>query len=154
MNPPRAPRVVAGASLASYDGTAGTLVDTNVWLDCIDEGSPWHDWAMEQLQACGERSPLHVNIIIYSELLVPGPDVGALDALLDVYETLRTPLPWASASLTAAAYGLYRRRGGSKQKPLPDFFIGAHAAVSNLSVLTRDSRPYKSYFTRLEVIAP
>lgn len=145
---------MAAASLARYDGTAGTLVDTNVWVDCIDEASPWHGWAIEQLQACSERAPLHVNIVIYSELLVPGPDVGALDALLDIYETLRTPLPWAAASLTAAAYALYRRRTGSKQKPLPDFFIGAHAAVSNLSVLTRDPRPYKSYFARLAVVAP
>ncbi len=75
-------------------------------------------WAMEQLQVCSERSPLHVNIVIYSELLIPGPDVGALDSMLDVYNTLRTPLPWASASLTAAAYGLYRRRGGSKQEAI------------------------------------
>ena len=145
---------MASASLAHYDGTAGTLVDTNVWVDCIDEASPWHDWAVEQLQACSQRSPLHVNIIIYSELLIPGPDVEALDALLGVYDTLRTPLPWASASLTAAAYALYRRRGGSKQKPLPDFFIGAHAAISNLSVLTRNPKPYKGYFARLELIAP
>jgi hypothetical protein len=145
---------VAAGSLAGYDGTAGTLVDTNVWVDCIDEGSPWHDWAMAQLQACGERSPLHVNIVIYSELLIPGPDVDALDALLDVYETLRTPLPWAAASLAAAACSVYRRQGGTRQKPLPDFFIGAHAAVANLSVLTRDPRPYKSYFARLQVISP
>lgn len=145
---------MAAASLATYDGTAGTLVDTNIWVDCIDEASPWHDWAVEQLQACSERSPLHVNIVIYSELLIPGPDVGALDALLDVYDTLRTPLPWAAASLTAAAYVLYRQRGGAKQKPLPDFFIGAHAAVSNLSVLSRDPRLYKSYFARLVVVAP
>lgn len=146
--------MVPSASLARYDGSAGSLVDTNVWVDCIDEASPWHDWALEQLQACSERAPLHVNIVIYSELLIPGPDVGALDALLDVYDTLRTPLPWASAALTAAAYGLHRRRGGSRQKPLPDCFIGAHAAVSNLAVLTRDPRPYKNYFARLAVIAP
>lgn len=145
---------MTGASLASYDGTAGTLVDTNVWVDCIDEDSPWHDWAVEQLQACSERSPLHVNIVIYAELLVPRPEVGALEALLDVYETLRSPLPWAAASLAAAAYAVYRRNGGSRHKPLPDFFIGAHAAVANLSVLTRDPRPYRSYFARLRVLAP
>lgn len=145
---------MAAASLADYDGSAGTLVDTNVWVDCIDEASPWHGWAMEQLQLCSERAPLHVNIIIYAELLVPGPDLDALDALLGVYDTLRSPLPWAAASLTAAAYALYRRRGGARLKPLPDFFIGAHAAVSNLSVLTRDPRPYKAYFARLGVIAP
>jgi predicted nucleic acid-binding protein len=145
---------VAPASLANYDGSAGVLVDTNVWVDCIDEASPWHEWAIEQLQVSSERCPLHINIVIYSELLIPGPDIRALDAMLDIYETSRTPLPWAAASLTAAAYALYRRRGGAKHKPLPDFFIGAHAAVSNLCVLTRDSKPYKSYFARLEVIAP
>lgn len=145
---------MAAASLARYDGTAGTLVDTNIWIDCIDTNSPWHDWAVEQLQACSERSPLHINIVIYTELLIPGPNVGALDTLFDVYETLRTPLPWESASLVAAAYGVYRRQGGSKQKPLPDFFIGAHAAVANLSVLTRDPKPYNSYFARLAVVAP
>lgn len=142
------------ASLADYDGSAGVLVDTNVWVDCIDEASPWHEWAVESLQVSSERCPLHVNLIIYSELLIPGPDVHMLDTMLDIYETLRTPLPWASAPLAAAAYATYRRSGGSKQKPLPDFYIGAHAAVSNLSVLTRDPRPYKSYFARLEVIAP
>lgn len=145
---------MALASLASYDGSAGVLVDTNVWVDGVDEASPWHDWALTQLQACSERAPLHVNIVIYSELLIPGPDVRVLDAVLDIYDTLRTPLPWAAAALAASAYSLYRRRGGSKQKPLPDFFIGAHAAASNLSVLTRDPRPYKSYFAKLAVISP
>lgn len=145
---------MAGASLANYDGSAGTLVDTNVWIDCIDETSPWHDWAIDQLQSLSARSPLHVNLIIYTELLVPGPSVDALDALLDVYETLRSPLPWACASLTAAAFALYRGRGGSKHKPIPDFYIGAHAAIANLSVLTRDPAPYKSYFPRLVVVAP
>jgi len=145
---------VAAASLSGYDGTAGTLVDTNVWIDCIDPTSRWHEWATAQLQACSGRAPLHVNIIVYSELLIPGPDPNALDALLDVYETRRTPLPWACASVAAAAFALYRRRGGAKQKTLPDFFIGAHAAVSNLSVLTRDAASYKSYFARLAVVAP
>ena len=152
---PRRQRLdVAAASLANYDGSAGTLVDTNVWLDCIDENSPWHEWSMNQLQSCSERSPLHINLIIYTELLVPGPSLAALDALLDVYETLRSPLPWACAALTAAAFSIYRKQGGSRQVPMPDFYIGAHAAVSNLSVLTRDAKPYKKYFQRLVVVAP
>lgn len=142
------------ASLSSYDGSAGVLVDTNVWVDCIDDASPWHEWAIEQLQRCSERYPLHVNIVILTELLIPAPDVGALDAMLDIYETSRTSLPWAASSLAAAAFALYRRRGGGRDKPLPDFFIGAHAAVANLSVLTRDPKPYRNYFARLSVIAP
>lgn len=154
MMPRHLVRAVVTASLANYDGSAGFLVDTNVWVDCIDEGSPWHAWAVEQLQSCSERSPLHVNLIIYTELLVPRPDVDALDALLDVYDTLRSPLPWACASLTATAFSIYRRRGGLKHKALPDFYIGAHAAVTNLSVLSRDPTPYRSYFPRLVVISP
>lgn len=144
---------MAAASLASYDGSAGVLVDTNVWIDCIDASSAWHDWAVEQLQSCSERLPVHVNLIIYTELLVPGPDVNALDELLDVYEALRSPLPWACAALTAKAYALYRR-GGTKARPMPDFYVGAHAAVANLSVLTRDPAPYKRYFPRLAVLSP
>ena len=144
----------AVASLASYDGSAGVLVDTNVWVDCIDTASPWHDWAVDQLQLRSERAPLHVNPIIYTELLVPEPDVRALDALLDVYDVLRSGLPWACAALAAKAFGLYRRRGGARLLPLPDFFIGAHAAVSNLSVLTRDPAGYASYFPRLSLLGP
>ena len=147
-------RAVAAASLANYDGSAGVLVDTNVWVDCIDTASPWHEWAVEQLQLCSQRAPLHVNPIIYTELLVPGPDVAALDELLDVYEVQRSGLPWACASLTAKAFSLYRHRGGTKLLPLPDFFIGAHAAVANLSVLTRDPAGYSTYFPRLAILGP
>ena len=82
------------------------------------------------------------------------PDVRALDALLDVYDTLRSPMPGSCAALAAAAFGLYRRRGGARQLPLPDFFIGAHAAVANLSVLTRDPAGYATYFPRLAVVGP
>ncbi len=145
---------VAAASLSGYDGSAGVLVDTNVWVDCIDAASTWHEWAIEQLQARSEKSPLHVNLIIYTELLVPGPNVAALDALLDVYDTLRSPLPWSCAALAAKAFSQYRRRGGTKLLPLPDFFIGAHAAVANLSVLTRDPAGYTTYFPRLAVAGP
>lgn len=140
--------------LAEYDGSAGTLVDTNVWIDCIDHQSKWHEWAIEQLQRLSERSPLHLNLVVYTELLVPGPSVDALDELLDVYGTLRTPLPWSCAALTAAVFATYRRHGGTKLKPLPDFYIGAHAAVANLRVLTRDPSPYKTYFPRLVVVSP
>ena len=152
--PALAPCAVVIARLADYDGSAGTLVDTNIWIDCIDSHSLWHEWSIEQLQTLSERSPLHVNLVIYTELLVPGPSVGALDALLDVYQTLRTPLPWSCAALAAAAFAVYRSQGGRKSKPLPDFYIGAHAAVANLRVLTRDPSPYRTYFPRLLVMAP
>ena len=141
-------------SLSAYDGSAGFLVDTNIWIDCMDPASPWHAWAVDHLQTCSERAPLNVNLVIYTELLVPEPAVDALDALLDVYETQRSALPWSCAALAARAFGQYRRRGGLRRTPLPDFFIGAHAAVANLTVLTRDPTPYRRHFARLEIVSP
>ena len=143
---------MASLSLSAYDGGAGFLVDTYLWIDCMDPASPWHAWAVDQLQACSERAPLHVNLVIYTELLVPEPAVDALDALLDVYETQRSALPWSCAALAARAFGQYRRGGGLRHTPLPDFFIGAHAAVANLTVLTRDPTPYRSHFPRLKLV--
>lgn len=140
--------------LTRYDGSAGFLIDTNIWIDCMDSGSRWHEWSVDQLQHCSEQAPLHVNLVIYTELLIPGPDVGALEAMLDVYGTLRSPLPWACAGLAAAAYLHYRRNGGTRLAPLPDFYIGAHAAAANLSVLSRDVKPYRSHFPRLRCIGP
>lgn len=140
--------------LSKYDGSAGFLVDTNIWIDCMDPGSHWHEWSVDQVQRCSEQAPLHVNLVICTELLVPGPDVEALDAMLDIYNTLRSPLPWSCAGLTAKAYSNYRRRGGTRLIPLPDFYTGAHAAAANLSVLSRDVRPYRNYFPRLHCIGP
>lgn len=139
--------------LRHYDGSAGFLVDSNIWIDCVDSRSPWHRWAVEHLQSCSEQAPLHINLVIYTELLIPGPDIAALDSMLDVYDTLRSPMPWSCAGLAAKAFLLYRRRGGSRHSPLPDFYIGAHAAVANLSLLTRDGGAYRSYFPRLRRIS-
>ena len=145
---------MVAADLSAYDGSAGVLVDTNVWVDCLDPDSRWHDGSIDALQRCSEQWPLHIDIVVYTELFVPGPDVDALDAMLDVYGTLRSPLPWACAALTARAFALYRARGGARQRPLPDFYIGAHAAIANLRVLTRDRAGYASYYPRLSLICP
>jgi predicted nucleic acid-binding protein len=145
---------MASAGLAGYDGRAGVLVDTNVWVDCIDTTSAWNAWAVDQLQVCSEQAPLHINLVVYTELLVPGTDASALDDMLDVYEVQRSALPWTCAALTASAFRLYRSRGGQRLRPLPDFYIGAHAAVANLSVLTRDPAGYASYFPRLALRVP
>jgi predicted nucleic acid-binding protein len=140
------------ASLTHYDGSSGFLIDTNVWIDCIDSASAWHSWAVDQLQACSEQGVLHTNVLICAELLIPGTAPSALDALLAVYDTQHSHLPWQSAALSAQAFRLYRARGGLKTKPLPDFFIGAHAAVANLTVVSRDAGAYRSYFGRLKVM--
>lgn len=140
------------ADLAHYDGSAGFLVDTNVWIDCIASDHDFGRWSLDHLQSCSEKAPLHVNVIIYTELLVPGTEVAALDELLDVFETRRSPLPWACAALAARAFAHYRRRGGSRSAPLPDFYLGAHAAVSNFTVLTRDRAVYRTYFPALRIV--
>ena len=146
--------MTAVSDLSEYDGSAGFLVDTNIWIDCVDTGSRWHEWSVDLLQHCSEQAPLHVNLVIYTELLIPGPDIDALDAMLDVYDAIRSPLPWACAGLTAKAYLSYRRGGGARRTPLADFYIGAHAAVANLSVLSRDLQPYRRHFPRLRCIGP
>lgn len=140
--------------LTDYDGSAGFLVDSNVWIDCIDVRSPWREWAVEQLQICSEVAPIHINLVIYTELLVPGPDIAALDRMLDVYDIQRSPLPWSCAALAARAFAQYRLRGGARRAPLPDFYIGAHAAVSNFTVLTRDETPFRAYFPHLKRVCP
>jgi predicted nucleic acid-binding protein len=140
--------------LADYDGSAGFLVDSNVWIDCIDVHSSWREWAIDQLQICSEIAPIHINLVIYTELLVPGPDITALDRMLDVYDTQRSALPWSCAALAAHAFAQYRLRCGARRSPLPDFFIGAHAAVANLTVVTRDEVPYRTYFPQLKRTCP
>ncbi|NYT35773.1 type II toxin-antitoxin system VapC family toxin [Allopusillimonas soli] len=89
-----------------------------------------------------------------AELLIPAPNIDALDAMLDVYDTQRSALPWACAGLAAQAFLSYRRSGGTRLIPLPDFYIGAHAAATNLSVLSRDLRLYRKYFPRLRCTGP
>lgn len=142
------------ASLAHYDGSSGFMVDSNIWIDCMDTRSAWHDWAIDQVQLCSEQGVLHINALIYAELLVPGTPPALLDDMLAVYETQRSSLPWSCAALAAQAFRLYHHRGGAKTAPLPDFFIGAHAAVANLTLLTRDTSTYRSYFARLKTQSP
>jgi predicted nucleic acid-binding protein len=137
-----------------YDGTSGVMVDSNVWIDLMDTGSPWHMWAVNQIDQAGQLSALHINPLIYAELLIPGTDADIVDEILNVYNTLLSPLPYSGAALAAAAFAKYRHRGGAKNSPLPDFYIGAHAAVANLTVLTRDNGVFRSYFTALKQINP
>jgi predicted nucleic acid-binding protein len=146
----------AEVSLSSfaYDGTAGVMVDSNVWIDLMDVRSARHAWAVDQLDAAGQRAALHINPLIYAELLIPGTDSDIVDAILDVYNTSLSPLPYAGAALAAAAFAKYRNRGGVKNSPTPDFYIGSHAAVENLSVLTRDNRIFSSYFPTLKQLSP
>ena len=131
-----------------------TLVDTNVLVDVMHGVDAWASWSAEQLAAAADRSILVINPIVYTELSIGFPTVEALDEALAPVSIEREPLPYAAAFLAGRAFLAYRRGGGHRTSPLPDFYIGAHAAVAGYRLLTRDARRYRAYFPRLEVIAP
>lgn len=133
---------------------AGTLVDSNVLLDLLTEDPLWIGWSSRAVEEAGEHGRLFVNPIVYAEVSAGFDRIEDLDEALPTQFFERLPLPWEAAFLAGKCYLQYRRRGGEKTAPLPDFYIGAHAAVSGLALLTRDPRRYRSNFPRLRLIAP
>jgi len=133
---------------------AGILVDSNVLLDLFTEDSEWEDWSEAMLSDLARSSQLAINPIIYSELSAHFDSIEELDAALPVNWIRREPLPWDAAFLAGRCFLKYRRRGGTRRSPLPDFYIGAHASVAGLTLLTRDARRYRTYFPKLKLIAP
>ena len=131
-----------------------TLVDSNVILDVATEDAEWIDWSAAMLAEAGQRGPLVINPLIYAEVAARYATVEALDEALPPDYYTRAALPWPAAFLAAKCFVAYRRRGGVKKSPLPDFYIGAHAAVAGLTLLTRDDRRYRTYFPKLRIIAP
>ncbi len=130
------------------------MVDSNVLLDILEEDPVWFDWSSKQLSQCAENSILVVNPIIYAEVSIGFNRVEELEEALppDIFE--RRSLPWEAAFLAGKCFLAYRRAGGVRRSPLPDFFIGAHALVQGMTLLTRDDVRYRSYFPRLALIAP
>jgi predicted nucleic acid-binding protein len=134
---------------------SAVLVDTNVILDVSTDDPQWGEWSREALQRVAEDSVLVINPIIYAEVSVAYKRIEDLELALPEGTFLREPLPYPAAFLAGKAFLQYKRRGGKgKQSPLPDFFIGAHAAVSNMRLLTRDASRYRTYFPRVQLIAP
>lgn len=132
----------------------GTLVDSNVLLDVATEDPQWLAWSAQQLERLAEQSILIINPLVYAEVSVGFERIEDLDDAMPTELFRREPLPWAAAFLAGKAFLAYRRGGGPKGTPLPDFYIGAHAALQGYSLLTRDARRYRSYFPDLMVIAP
>jgi predicted nucleic acid-binding protein len=134
--------------------TGGVLVDSNVLLDILEEDTTWFEWSSRNLQQMADRSILIINPVIYSEVSVGFLQIEELDAALpsDMFE--RRPIPWEAAFLAGKCFVRYRRLGGVRRSPLPDFFIGAHAAVAGLTLLTRDATRYRTYFPTISLIAP
>jgi len=132
----------------------GTLVDANVLLDVLTEDEKWLGWSMNALEMAAERGPLVINPIIYAEVSVRFSLVEEMEAALPAPDYRRSQLPWEAAFLAAKAFVAYRSRGGTRSSTLPDFFIGAHAAVDGLSLLTRDASRYRTYFPTVALNAP
>ena len=130
------------------------LVDTNVLVDVLENDSNWADWSITQLRAQSKIHQLAINPIIYSELSLTFSTVEALDQTIDDLRLTMIEMPRAALFLAGKAFVRYRRQGGTKSNVLGDFFIGAHAAVSQYPLLTRDTRRYSSYFPSVNVIAP
>lgn len=130
------------------------LVDANILIDITTNDPVWGDWSSEALAQAGQGARLVINPLIYAELSVAHSRIEALESLLpeDVFH--REALPWPAAFLAGKAYLAYLRRGGTRRSPLPDFYIGAHAALRGYRLLTRDKGRYQTYFPRLTVIAP
>ena len=130
------------------------LVDTNVLVDVLENDPDWADWSIAQLQAQSKVHRLTINPIIYSELSLTFSTVEALDQVLDGMDLRMLEIPKPALFLAGKAFVQYRRSGGTKKNVLGDFFIGAHAAVSGMLVLTRDTRRYKNYFPSVRLVAP
>ncbi len=130
------------------------LVDSNVLLDVMTQDARWFDWSAGALERFGERSRLVVNPVIYAEVSTRFTRIMDLDAALPTASFDREPIPFEAAFPAGKAYLAYRRKGGAKTSPLPDFFIGAHAAIAGYRLLTRDAARFPTYFPKLDLIAP
>ena len=130
------------------------LVDSNVILDVATEDPRWSDWSKAALAQAAEETVLVINPLIYAEVSVGYPTIETLDAALPASIFRRESLPYEAAFLAGKAFVAYRRRGGQRHAPLPDFYIGAHAAVAGFRLLTRDPKRYRTYFPTLDLIAP
>ena len=133
---------------------SGTLVDSNVLLDVLTEDAEWFDWSSAAIEAEAERSVLVIDPLIYAEVSIRFERIEELEEALPVEMFRRDALPWEAAFLAGKCFAQYRRRGGAKQSPLPDFYIGAHAAVARMTLLTRDGGRYRTYFPSLDILAP
>jgi predicted nucleic acid-binding protein len=131
-----------------------TLVDTNVLLDLVTADPVWADWSIRQLDTAALQGPLVINDVVYAELSVRFAAIEDLNAVLDESGIELAAIPRAALFLAGKVFHRYRAAGGTRTGVLPDFFIGAHAAVSRLTLLTRDVQCYRRYFPAIELVTP
>jgi predicted nucleic acid-binding protein len=131
-----------------------TLVDSNVVLDVVTDRQSWADWSVRQLERAAANGPLVINDIVYAEISTRCASVDAVDSILRDLHIEVAPIPRQALFLAGKAYLRYRGAGGMRTGALADFFIGAHAAVEQLPLLTRDTQRYRTYFPTVVLIAP
>ena len=130
------------------------LVDSTVLIDVIAADAAWGEWSAAALTDAADRDEVAINPIIFAEISIGYATQAALDSALAPTGLHKLPLPFEAAFVAGKAFLDYRRRGGARTSPRPDFYIGAHAAVSGLTLLTRDATRYRSYFPHVDLIAP
>ena len=130
------------------------IIDTNVLLDILNDDATWRSWSERAICDALHAGTVGINPIIYAETSIAFPDTETLDRHLDTLMLARLPLPYGAAFRAGRAFLRYRRAGGARTSPLPDFYIGAHADTEGLKLLTRDVGRYRSYFPSLELITP
>jgi len=131
-----------------------TLVDTNVLLDLVTNDERFVEWSISQLEAASLKGPIIINDVIYSELSVRYDTIEQLDAFIECAVLQHDYIPREALFLAGKAFQKYRRSGGTRTAVLPDFYLGAHAAVLKLPVLTRDEARYRTYFPTVSLISP
>ncbi len=133
---------------------ARILVDSNVLLDIITEDKRWYEWSAETLERYADENILAINPVIYVEVSIGFERIEDMEAALPESYIVRLPISTEAAFLAGKCFLLYRKRGGQRRSPLPDFFIGAHASVLGAALITRDAARYRTYFPKLHLISP
>ncbi len=130
------------------------LIDSCVILDIVTEDADWFEWSSTTLEKCASQSLLFINPIIYAEVSMGFQKIEELEAALPNTIFKRTPIPWEASFLAGKAFLKYRKSGGHRTLPLPDFFIGAHAVIEKFTLLTRDTKRFKHYYPGIKIISP
>jgi predicted nucleic acid-binding protein len=133
---------------------SAVLVDSNIILDIVSNRGEWSEWSSDAIARAGESARLVINPVIYAEVSIYYSRIEDLDRAIPQDIFAREPISYAAAFLGAKAFLIYQRRGGTRTSPLPDFFIGAHAAVSGYRLITRDAKRYRTYFPEVQLITP
>lgn len=130
------------------------MIDSNVILDIVTEDPNWFNWSSDIVAFYADTHTLIINPIIYSEVSIGYQTIEDVDTVLPPSYFRRMPIPWEAAFKAGKSFLQYRKRGGSKRTPLPDFFIGAHADFLGIQLITRDAARFRTYFPELKLITP